>query len=76
MSQGFWVAIVAFSTTFVVNAVVSLLTKRTKTDDELRGLVYSLTEKQNSDNDPWILRPAVLGTIVMIAVVILNYIFW
>lgn len=76
MSQGFWVAIVAFSTTFAVNAVVSLLTKRTKTDDELRGLVYSLTEKQNSDNDPWILRPAVLGTIVMIAVVILNYIFW
>lgn len=76
MSQGFWVAIVAFSTTFVVNAVVSLLTKRTKTDDELRGLVYSLTEKQNSDNDPWILRPAVMGTIVMIAVVILNYIFW
>ena len=76
MSQGFWVAIVAFSTTFVVNAVVSLLTKRTKTDDELRGLVYSLTEKQNSDNDPWILRPAVMGTIVMIAVIILNYIFW
>jgi len=76
MSQGFWVAIVAFSTTFVVNAVVSMLTKRTKTDDELRGLVYSLTEKQNSDNDPWILRPAVMGTIVMIAVIILNYIFW
>jgi solute:Na+ symporter, SSS family len=76
MSQGFWVAIVAFSTTFVVNAAVSLLTKRTKTDDELRGLVYSLTEKQNSDNDPWILRPAVMGTIVMIAVIILNYIFW
>jgi SSS family solute:Na+ symporter len=76
MSQGFWVAIVAFSTTFVVNALVSLLTKRTKTDDELRGLVYSLTEKQNSDNDPWILRPAVMGTIVMIAVIILNYIFW
>ena len=47
-----------------------------ETDDELRGLVYSLTEKQNSDNDPWILRPAVMGTIVMIAVIILNYIFW
>lgn len=76
MSQGFWVAIVAFSTTFVVNAVVSMLTKRTKTDEELRGLVYSLTEKQNSDNDPWILRPAVMGTLVMIAVIVLNYIFW
>lgn len=76
MSQGFWVAIVAFSVTFVVNALLSLLTKRTKSDDELRGLVYSLTEKQLSGNDPWIMRPAVLGIIVMIAAIILNFIFW
>lgn len=76
MSQGFWVAIVAFSTTFVVNAVLSMITKRTKTDEELRGLVYSLTDKPDTGKDAWILRPAVLGTIVMIAVVILNILFW
>jgi SSS family solute:Na+ symporter len=76
MSQGFWVAIVAFSTTFLVNAILSLATKRTKSDEELRGLVYSLTEKQVSDNDPWIMRPAVLGSIVLVAAVILNIIFW
>jgi SSS family solute:Na+ symporter len=76
MSQGFWVAIVAFSTTFVVNAVLSLVTKRTKTDEELRGLVYSLTDKYNAGGDSWIMRPAVLGTIVLIAAVILNVIFW
>ncbi len=76
MSQGFWVAIVAFSTTFVVNALLSLLTKRTKSDAELRGLVYSLTDKPDTGKDAWILRPAVLGSIVMVAVVILNIIFW
>lgn len=76
MSQNFWIAIVAFSTTFAVNAVLSLLTKRTKSDEELRGLVYSLTPKHRDENEPWILRPAVLGSIVMIAVVALNYIFW
>jgi len=76
LSQSFWVASVAFSTTFLVNAILSMLTQRTKSDAELRGLVYSLTEKQISDNDPWILRPAVLGTIVMIAVIALNIYFW
>jgi SSS family solute:Na+ symporter len=76
MSQGFWVASVAFSTTFIVNLVLSLATKRDKTDEELKGLVYSLTPKQVEDNDVWILRPAVLGTIVFIASIILNIIFW
>jgi SSS family solute:Na+ symporter len=76
MSQNFWIAIVAFSTTFVVNAVLSLLTKRTKTDEELRGLVYSLTPKHRDENEHWIFRPAVLGSIVMVAVVVLNLIFW
>jgi SSS family solute:Na+ symporter len=76
MSQNFWIAIVAFSVTFVVNAVLSMVTPRTKTDDELRGLVYSLTPKHRDENEPWILRPAVLGSIVMIAVIVLNLIFW
>jgi len=76
MSQGFWVAIVAFSTTFIVNAILSFATQRTKSDADLRGLVYSLTEKQRGHEDHWLLRPAVLGTIVMIAVIILNIIFW
>ena len=76
MSQGFWVAIVAFSTTFLVNALLSALTKRTKSDEELRGLVYSLTEKQVCNNDAWIMRPAILGAIVIIAAIVLNIIFW
>jgi SSS family solute:Na+ symporter len=76
MSQGFWVAIVAFSTTFVVNAVLSLLTKGQKSDEELKGLVYSLTPKFKDENDHWIMRPAVLGAIVFGISLLLNFIFW
>lgn len=76
MSQSFWVAIVAFSVTFMVNAVLSLATQRNKSDAELRGLVYSLTEKQRGHEDHWLARPAVLGSIVMVAVIILNLLFW
>jgi SSS family solute:Na+ symporter len=76
MSQGFWVAIVAFTTTFLVNLVLSLATQRNKNDEELRGLVYSLTEKPNTDHEPWIMRPAILGSIVLIAAIVLNLLFW
>ncbi|MCW1923970.1 sodium:solute symporter family protein [Luteolibacter arcticus] len=76
MSQNFWIAIVAFSVTFVVNAVLSLVTPRTKSDEELRGLVYSLTPKYRDEKELWILRPAVLGSFVMVAVIVLNFIFW
>jgi SSS family solute:Na+ symporter len=76
MSQNFWIAIVAFSVTFVVNALLSLMTPRTKSDEELKGLVYSLTPKYRDENEAWLLRPAVLGSFVMVAVIVLNYIFW
>jgi SSS family solute:Na+ symporter len=52
------------------------LTKRTKSDEELKGLVYSLTPKIKSDDQQFLLRPAVLGTILLICCVILNIIFW
>lgn len=76
MSQGFWVAIVAFSVTFLVNVVLSLATKRTKTDEDLKGLVYSLTEKHRDENEPWYARPAVCGGVVLVLCIILNWYFW
>ena len=76
LSQTFWIATVAFSATFIIHAFLSLVTKRNKTDEELRGLVYSLTEKQVEDKDPWIIRPAILGTIVLVASIFLNWYFW
>src|SRR4029078_6056167 len=44
MAQNFWTAIFAWTTCFVVTILVSLAT-RPRADEELRGLVYSLTER-------------------------------
>lgn len=76
MSQGFWVASIAFTVTFVTNAALSMTAPREKTDEELRGLVYSLTPKQLEDSGPWYSRPAVLGALIIIAVTALNILFW
>ncbi len=76
MSQGFWVAIVAFTVTFVVNLVLSLVSGHRRADDELRGLVYSLTPQDRSSNEAWYARPAILGGVVLVACIILNILFW
>jgi SSS family solute:Na+ symporter len=76
MAQNFWLAIFAFVACFVLTAVISLLTKRTKTDAELTGLVYSLTPRVADGAQAWITRPAVFGTILLIGCVILNILFW
>jgi SSS family solute:Na+ symporter len=76
MAQNFWLASFAFLACFVLTVVISLATKRTKSDGELTGLVYSLTPKIVDTTQAWILRPAVLGTVLLIGCVILNVIFW
>ncbi|MGD1042004.1 MAG: sodium:solute symporter family protein [Sedimentisphaerales bacterium] len=76
MAQNFWAAIYAWSTCFVVTIVVSLATAKNKTDDELRGLVYSLTPRIKEQGLVWYKQPAVLGVIVLIAAIALNIIFW
>jgi SSS family solute:Na+ symporter len=76
MAQNFWAAIYAWAACFVVTIGVSLVTRRNRTDDELRGLVYSLTPRQTDEGLPWYKQPAILGAIVMAMVVILNIIFW
>jgi SSS family solute:Na+ symporter len=76
MAQNFWLASFAFIACFVLTLVISLATRRTKSDEELKGLVYSLTPKVVDHEQNWFLRPAVLGVILLIGCVILNYIFW
>lgn len=76
MSQGFWVAIVAFSVTFFVNLVLSIASGHRKSDHELRGLVYSLTPQEKSCGEAWYARPAIIGSIVLVVCIILNIIFW
>jgi SSS family solute:Na+ symporter len=76
MAQNFWAAIYAWTSCFVVTIVVSLVTTRKKTDNELKGLVYSLTPRIKEEGLRWYKQPATLGIIVLIAAIILNIIFW
>lgn len=76
MAQNFWLAAFAFLACFVLTLVISLVTARTKTDEELKGLVYSLTPKLKDEEQNFLLRPAVLGIILLLGCVILNIIFW
>jgi SSS family solute:Na+ symporter len=76
MAQNFWLATFAFTVCLLLTFVISLVTKRTKSDAELKGLVYSLTPKIKDHEDAWYLRPAVLGSILLGCCVILNIIFF
>ena len=75
MGQNFWMAIVAWSACFGLTILISLLTRRTKSDEELKGLVYSLTPKPKTEDEAWYKRPVLVGILVMVAVVILNLLF-
>jgi SSS family solute:Na+ symporter len=76
MAQNFWLATFAFLVCFFLTAGISLATKRTKSNDELKGLVYSMTPKLVDEEKHWLLRPSVLGVILLGACVVLNVIFW
>jgi len=76
MVQNFWIAIIAFSVALVATIVISQFTKRTKTDEELKGLVYSLTPKVIDDSKYWYQKPVFLAWMVGIIAVILSVIFW
>jgi SSS family solute:Na+ symporter len=76
MAQNFWLAAFAFTVCFLLTLVISLATRRTKPDEQLKGLVYSLTPKIVDHNVPVWQRPAVVGTVLLAACVVLNFIFW
>jgi solute:Na+ symporter, SSS family len=76
MAQNFWTAIVAWTACFVTTIVISILTTGKKSDDELRGLVYSLTPRITDHDLVWYKRPATLGAVVLGMVLVLNIIFW
>ena len=73
MAQNFWTAIWAFSVCFTATLLISLVTKP-KPDEELRGLVYSLTDKPKSDHRG--LRPELVAVGILVAIGALNVVFW
>jgi SSS family solute:Na+ symporter len=76
MAQNFWLAAFAFSVCFVLTVVISLLGRRQKSDEELTGLVYSLTPRTVDHSEAWYAKPGFLGVVLLIICVIMNYIFW
>jgi len=75
MGQAFIVASVSWIVNFVTTIGVSLVTKP-KPEEELRGLVYSLTKKERIEKSHWYLNPVILGVLLLLATVILNIIFF
>lgn len=75
MGQAFIVASFSWIANFFTTIAVSLVTKP-KPDEELRGLVYSLTEKVYGTEKRWYLKPAPLGIILLIITILLNIIFF
>jgi SSS family solute:Na+ symporter len=76
MAQNFWTAIFAWSACFVTTIVISLLTSRKKSDEDLKGLVYALTPRITDREIVWYKRPATLAVIVLALTAVLNIIFW
>jgi SSS family solute:Na+ symporter len=76
MAQNFWTAIYAFTSALTLTFLITLATKRTKTDEDLKGLVYSLTPRIQDDSEHWYQRPVVLAVIVGVIALALSIIFW
>jgi SSS family solute:Na+ symporter len=74
MAQNFWTAIWAFSANLVVASLVSLATKPRR-EEELVGLVYSLTEKPKEGHLTWWQKPSTLAIVVLAMAVLLNLVF-
>jgi len=76
MAQNFWTAIFACASATLITVIVSLLTTRKKTDEELKGLVYSLTPPISEANVVWYKRTNTLAILVLLILVILTALFW
>ena len=76
MAQNFWTAIFACAVATFITVSVSLVTTQRKTDEELTGLVYSLTPKISEANIVWYKRTNTLALLVLAIFIILSILFW
>ncbi len=77
MAGNFWRSWWAWVIGVVVLVAVSLLTSRSrKTDEELRNLVWGMTEKKEAEEQAWYKKPWVLAVTALAITVVLNMIFF
>jgi len=80
LAASFWQSIAAFIVGTVVLVVVSLVTKP-KPVEEIRGLVWGLTRKEEREEnaDPrdklWWRSPVLLGAVLVAMLIVLNILF-
>ncbi|HEX6504338.1 MAG TPA: sodium:solute symporter family protein [Terriglobales bacterium] len=75
MAQNFWTAIWAWLICFAVTVMVSFFTAPRR-EEELAGLVYSLTKPLQQDHSAWYREPLWLGIGVLLLAIALNVVFW
>jgi solute:Na+ symporter, SSS family len=75
MGQAFIVASFSWIVNFFTTIFVSLVTKP-KPDGELKGLVYSLTDKPRYEGAKWYQKVAPIGLLLLIITIILNMLFF
>ncbi|GAC1514229.1 MAG: sodium:solute symporter family protein [Gemmatimonadaceae bacterium] len=75
LAQTFWTAIVAWVSCFVITILVSAVTQP-RPAEELRGLVYALTPRQDDALLAWFKRPAVVAVGVLLLTAALNLVFF
>ena len=76
MAQNFWTATYAFTTALILTLVITFLTKKLKSDEDLKGLVYSLTPKIKDDSKHWYQTPGFLAIVVGVLALALSILFW
>ena len=75
MGQAFIVAGISWIVNFFTTIIVSLMTKPKK-EEELAGLVYSLTEKPKFTAGKWYQRIGLLAILLLASTILLNIIFF
>jgi len=75
LGQAFIVASVSWTANFITTIIVSLMTKP-KPEEELKGLVYSLTEKPKYVGGKWYQRIGPIAILLLLATILLNLIFF
>jgi solute:Na+ symporter, SSS family len=75
LAQAMYQALWSCVTCVVITVLVTLVTKP-RPDEELKGLVYALTEVPREEAKSWLHRPVVWGIAALAVLVILQIIFW
>jgi solute:Na+ symporter, SSS family len=75
LAQDMYQALWSCVTCVVVTVLVTLVTKP-RPDEQLQGLVYSLTNVAREKHTSWLHRPLFWGIVALAVLVVLQIIFW